>query len=154
VSAVTVRLARPGDIEPMSLVLTASITELCTADHKGDAAFLSRWLANKTPTAVRAMFANPAITLYVAERAGEIAAVGCIGADGEIGLNYVAPSHRFQGVSKMLLDEMEAELKARGCAVGVLTSTVTAHRFYGGAGWLDSDASGSDEHGYPMEKRL
>jgi GNAT superfamily N-acetyltransferase len=154
VNEIVVRPAAAADVEAMSAVLMASITDLCTADHKGDAAFLARWLSNKTPAAVRAMFANPDITLYVAERADEIVAVGCLDASGEIRLNYVAPSHRFTGVSKTLLGALEAELKARGHATACLTSTVTARRFYRAAGWMDGDPAGSDENGYPMERRL
>ena len=153
-NAVSVRLARLAEAKPMSALLIASITELCGADHKGDAAFLARWLSNKTPAAVRAMFANAEITLYVAERAGEIVAVGCIDASGQIRLNYVAPDQRFTGVSKALLAALEAELKARGRTTAFLTSTVTARRFYRAAGWHDGDKAGGDDSGYPMEKRL
>ena len=153
-SAVSVRPAGLADVAPMSAVLIASITELCIADHRGDAAFLSRWLANKTPAAVSAMLANPEITPYVAERTGEIAAVGCVGMDGEIGLNYVAPSQRFQGVSKTLLAAMEDSLRRRGLAEAHLTSTATAHRFYLDAGWQDTAANAIAGTTFPMRKLL
>jgi GNAT superfamily N-acetyltransferase len=153
-NAVSMRRAGLADVAAMSAVLTTSITDLCSADHKGDAPFLARWLSNKTPAAVLDMLANPDITLYVAERADELVAVGCIDVSGEIRLNYVAPRHRFTGVSKTLLVALEAELKARGHAVAFLTSTVTARRFYRSAGWMDGDPAGSDQDGYPMEKRL
>jgi GNAT superfamily N-acetyltransferase len=148
---INVRRAVAADVSAMSVVLIDSITELCLADHHGDADFLARWLSNKSPDGVRAMLANPNFTLLVAEQNGEVAAVGGIDALGKVALNYVSPRHRFNGVSKSLLAAMEAELKAHGHAAATLTSTATAHRFYLAAGWTDSV---SDDGSYPMEKRL
>ena len=138
----------------MSALLIDSITQLCVPDHHNDAARLSAWLSNKTPEALRTWFANPNITLHVAERGTDLVAVGCLDRSGEIRLNYVAPAHRFTGVSKALLQALEAELSARGHTAAHLTSTVTARRFYRAAGWGDGPGPGSDADGYPMEKRL
>jgi len=154
--AVLVRLATLDDVVAMSRVLTASIVELCGADHHGDAALIASWTRNKTPVAVRAMLANANSSFYVAERDGEVAAVGCVSSDGSIRLNYVAPAHRFHGVSKALLGEMEAALRARGVTEARLDSTATAHRFYLAAGWVD-DGQPDGQQGvvsYPMRKRL
>lgn len=154
---ITVRPARMADAEAMSRVLIASITELCTADHGNDAAIIAAWTRNKTADSVGRMIANPEGTMLVAERGGKIAAVGCILAPDEIGLNYVAPAHRLQGVSRALLGAMEALLQQRGVTLARLTSTATAHQFYLGAAWEDAGPEDRTRPGmvaYPMHKRL
>jgi GNAT superfamily N-acetyltransferase len=153
---ITVRPATEADVAAMSAVLTASITELCTADHRGDPATVRRWTANKTPEGVRAMLANQSARMFVAERDGAVVAVGSILAGAEIGLNYVLPAQRFSGISRALLEHMEAAMRAAGASEAHLTSTVTAHRFYRDAGWED-DGPPQDHGGLtcqPMRKRL
>lgn len=153
---IAVRPAVPADAEAMSIVLTASIRELCTADHRDDPDILAGWLRNKTPQMVARMFDRPGTALLVAERDGEIAAVGCLNGPDEIGLNYVAPAHRFHGVSKALLAALEDRIGLSGADVARLTSTGTAHRFYLANGWHDTGPAEA-ERGmlcYPMEKRL
>ena len=153
---ITIRRATDADVEAMSAVLVASITELCGGDHGGDPAAIVRWTANKTPEEVAKMLAAPDTELFVAERDGAVAAVGCIVGTSEIGLNYVHPDHRFTGVSKALLDAMEETIRARGAGEATLVSTATAHRFYLSAGW--EDAGEPEAHFgmtcYPMRKRL
>jgi GNAT superfamily N-acetyltransferase len=153
---VTVRRAADGDVEAMSRVLTASITELCVADHGGNPAAIARWTANKTPEEVTKMLAALGTDLFIAEREGAVAAVGCIVGTSEIGLNYVHPDHRFMGVSKALLDAMEESMRARGVGEAALVSTVTAHRFYLAAGW--EDVGGQEARFgmtcFPMRKTL
>lgn len=102
------------------------------------------------------MLNNPEVTMFVAERDGALAAVGCIDTKGEIGLNYVSPAHRFMGVSKALLSAMEDELRDQGTKLARLTSTATAYRFYRSAGWEDagSPETGHSVTGYPMQKAL
>jgi GNAT superfamily N-acetyltransferase len=153
---ILVRPAVEADLPAMSGVLTASIRDLCGADHHDNPEIVARWTANKTIEGVRAMLANPNSRMFVAEREGEVAAVGSILGDDEIGLNYVHPAHRFRGVSKALLEAMESELRSRGVAEARLVSTTTARRFYLGAGWRD--AGPAEDHAglicYPMRKRL
>lgn len=153
---IAVRPAVPADAEAMSAVLTASIRELCTADHRDDPDILAGWLRNKTPQMVARMFDRPGASLLVAERDGEIAAVGCLNGPDEIGLNYVAPAHRFHGVSKALLAALEDRIRLSGADVARLTSTGTAHRFYLANGWHDAGPAEADRGMlcYPMEKRL
>jgi GNAT superfamily N-acetyltransferase len=153
---ITVRPAVPADAAAMSSVLTASIRELCTADHRNDPAILNGWLRNKTPEMVLKMLERPGALFLVAEHDGEIAAVGCLNGPDEIGLNYVAPSHRFHGVSKALLAALEDHLRSSGATVAKLTSTGTAHRFYLANGWQDAGPAEADRgmFCYPMEKRL
>lgn len=150
------RPATLADVPAMSATLTASITELCAADHHNDPAAIARWTANKTPDGVIKMLEAPGTQLLVAERNGEIAAVGCVMGGSEIGLNYVHPAHRFEGVSRALLAAMEEVMRAAGTTEGRLKATTTAHRFYLDAGWIDSGPldTGRWIDAWPMTKRL
>lgn len=153
---ITVRRAVADDIPAMSRVLTASIRDLCAADHRDDPDRVARWTANKTEAGVAKMLANPGAILFVAEHDGAIAAVGCVLRPDEIGLNYVDPAHRFAGISRAMLAAMEREIGAAGHGEARLVSTGTAHRFYRDAGW--QDAGEPQDHGgmlcYPMRKNL
>jgi GNAT superfamily N-acetyltransferase len=147
---VSVRKANPTDIPAMSRVLTASITSLCTEDHGNDPRRLRQWTQNKSEAGVGKMMDDPAQTVWVAEISGEIAAVGAIAGDSIV-LNYVAPEHRFQGVSKALLADMEDSLRNAGTSVGKLVSTRTALGLYLSSGWLEL---GPGAGGIRMEKAL
>jgi GNAT superfamily N-acetyltransferase len=153
---IAVRPAAEGDVRAMSEVLTASIRELCAADHRGDPEIIARWTQNKTPEAVGKMLANPTLRMFVAELDGRVAAVGAVTTAGEVALNYVAPAFRFRGASKALLAAMETDIHAAGLEEGRLTSTETARRFYASSGWEDSGPRDDDGFvtGYPMRKRL
>ena len=153
---IAIRPARPADAAAMSAVLTASIRELCTADHRNDPEILAGWLRNKTPAMVLKMLDRPGALFLVAERDGEFAAVGCLNGADEIGLNYVAPAHRFHGVSRALLAALEDRIRAGGISLARLTSTGTAHRFYLANGWRDAGPAEADRGMlcHPMEKRL
>ena len=120
---IAIRPATPDDAPAMSAVLIDSITQLCVADHKNNPEALASWLANKTPDGVAQWFASPTSTLLVAERHGEIAAVGSYSSERRILLNYVSPRHRFAGVSKALLAAMEHSL---GQGEARLDSSATA----------------------------
>lgn len=138
----------------MSAVLIASITELCEADHRNDPQLLAGWRENKSPERVAQWFESPASTLLVAERNGEIAAVGgYFASDRVVSLNYVAPAHRFAGVSTALLAAIEAGL---GSGEASLESTQTARRFYESRGWhvVGGLAKHRGIDGYPMRKLL
>jgi GNAT superfamily N-acetyltransferase len=132
-----VREATLRDVEAMSQVLIASITDLCARDHGDVRENIARWTANKTPESIRAWFDDPSGHLYVAEREGAVVAVGSFNDKGEVLLNYVAPEARFSGVSKALLRHMEGEMRRRGLSEARLESTRTAHDFYVAAGWRD-----------------
>jgi len=151
---ISVRPATLNDVDAMSMVLVASITQLCVADHGNRPEALSRWLANKTPDGVRAWFANPDNRLFVAERHGAIAAAGAFNMKREIILNYVAPHHRFMGVSRAMLGALEAAL---GPGDATLDSTGTALPFYRERGWMDAGPAQAWAAGmvaYPMRKKL
>lgn len=153
---ITIRPAVPADAAAMSAVLTASIRDLCTADHRNDPEILAGWLRNKTPDMVLRMLERPGAQFLVAERDGEIAAAGCLTGPDEIGLNYVAPAHRFQGVSRTLLAALEDRIRASGTTLAKLTSTGMAHRFYLANGWHDAGPAEADRGMlcYPMQKRF
>ena len=151
---ITVRRARVEDAPAMSAVLIASITQLCELDHRNDPDLLAGWRENKSPERVAAWFNSPASTLLVAERSGEVAAVGgYFAADRVVSLNYVAPQHRFAGVSTALLAAIEAGL---GPGEASLESTQTARRFYESRGWQVAGdlAPHRGIDGYPMRKVL
>jgi GNAT superfamily N-acetyltransferase len=152
--SVIVRPAVVADVPAMSAVLIASITELCRDDHRDNPEALASWLANKTPEGVAKWFANPQSTLLVAQRDSEIAACGSISrTDRMILLNYVSPRHRFAGVSKALLADMEARL---GPGEARLESSATARRFYLDHGWVEDGPPVPHRFipGYPMRKLL
>jgi GNAT superfamily N-acetyltransferase len=151
-----VRTAISKDAEYICCVVRRSITELCTADHKNDPAILDRWLANKTPENVLRWIADPGNTLLVATEGDDVLAAGCVKASGEIVLNYVSPDAQFRGISKAILKSLEHASRARGQPVSSLDSTLTALRFYTGAGYARNGPP-IEKHGlagYPMIKLL
>jgi len=156
VTAPTVRAATAADIPAMSVVLTASIRELCQADHQNRSEVLSGWLRNKSEAGVRDMLESEPTTLYVAEIEGQVAGVGATMNDGSIRLNYVSPDFRFRGVSRALMAHMEEALRTAGFEFATLNSSTTAHRFYQEAGWVDvgEPQTGLTLVAYPMRKVL
>jgi GNAT superfamily N-acetyltransferase len=156
-----IRDATPADAPRACEVLRASITELCTADHRDDPVILSRWLANKTPDNVAAWAEGIGGSLLVVvddEASGEaILAVGGVRDSGEITANYVAPWARFRGVSSALLAALEDRATQRGATTATLLSTETAHRFYLARGYRDEGPSVGKfgtAASYPMVKVL
>lgn len=155
-SAITVRRASAADVPATSVVMTASITQLCGLDHGDDPEIIAGWTRNKTPEFVARMLANPELSMFVAELDGVVGAVGAINGRDTIGLNYVAPAYRFRGLSRALLAHMEAGMATRGTQTGRLVSTRTALRFYRACGWQDAGPPdyGHNVDGYPMTKPL
>jgi N-acetylglutamate synthase-like GNAT family acetyltransferase len=152
-----IRDAVAGDAVAACEVIRRSIAELCFADHGGDEAIVSRWLANKKPEIVASWIARPTGSFVVAVASGVILGVGAVTDAGEITLNYVSPDARFCGVSRTLLAALESRARAAGNARCHLLSTETARRFYRGRGYTET---GPAEHtfgsrgGYPMVKML
>jgi GNAT superfamily N-acetyltransferase len=138
-------------------VLRRSIVELCEADHHGDPALLSAWLANKTPEILAAWMRRKDASYLVATVRGAIAAVGAVTDGGEILLIYVSPDARFRGASSALLATLETRAASRGARQCTLISTETARRFYRARGYQEIGAPvrkfGMDS-GYPMTKAL
>jgi N-acetylglutamate synthase-like GNAT family acetyltransferase len=131
------RKAELKDADAACAVLRRSITELCGADHNGDAALLEAWLANKTSERVQAWIVAPCNFMLVAEIWGAIAGVAAMNDQGHITLNYVSPDYRFRGVSKALLTELETRARELGLESCTLDSTKTARAFYSAAGFKD-----------------
>jgi GNAT superfamily N-acetyltransferase len=152
-----VRKARVEDAPAICEIIRRSIIELCNADHHNDPAILDRWLANKTPESIAVWATQPHRHLLVVEDGNPILAAGSVTEQGEITLNYVCPSARLRGVSKMLMAALEAKARELGNEVCTLTSTETAHRFYLAAGYVDQgppEGKFGSAGGYSMKKRL
>jgi len=150
-----VRRARVEDVEEACQVLRRSITELCHADHQGDAATLALWLANKTADNMRRWIAQHHV--FVATEGNTILGVGAIGSSGEIMLNYVSPDARFRGISKAILPRLERAACEFACGTTTLLSSATARRFYLAAGYAETEPPTLGfgvTVGYPMAKRL
>lgn len=149
-SRIIVRPARREDAASASKVLRRSIAELCIADHKADPLLLKPWLSNKTVEQFLVWLSMADSRLFVAENAGDIIAVGSMTICGEITLNYVSPEARFCGASKALMETMEAEARSHGVKECTLTSTETAHRFYLGLGYRDTETTSSSVTSHPV----
>ncbi len=152
-----IRDARPADAAAACEVLRASISELCVADHQNDPEILGRWLANKTPENLVAWAADAGASLLLAVEGEAILAVGSVGNDGEITMNYVAPAARFRGASSALLGALEARAKERGNTTCNLFSTETAHRFYLDRGYVGAgvpQGKFGTTSSYPMWKKI
>jgi GNAT superfamily N-acetyltransferase len=120
-------------------VLRRSITALCAADHRNDPAEIAAWVANKTEDSWRLWCANRKARVLVAVASGNILGVGMMSEGGEVLLNYVAPEARFQGVSRALMQAMEAEAVQIGLPATRLHSTRTAEAFYLSRGYRPVD---------------
>ena len=118
---------------------------------------MNAWLANKTPEIVTSWAVQAGNSLLLAVEGDDVPAVGSVTDAGQITLNYVAPHARFRGVSRALLQALEARAIARGNARCTLTSSETAHRFYRSAGYVDDGAPTGKfgtRSGYPMSKKI
>ncbi len=153
---IVVRPAVEADIAAMSAVMTASVTELCGADHHNNPDNIAHWVSNRTPEGVARMLVNPEQSFLVVEHGGEIAAVGAVNRQGVVIFNYVSPAHRFQGVSGALLVRLEQVLRDWGHEEARLVSTITARRFYLDRGWVEDGPPLVEgfSTSYPMRKRL
>jgi predicted GNAT family acetyltransferase len=152
-----IREATADDAAEACQVLRRSITELCNGDHMDDPIILEDWLSNKTPANVRSWVVQADNHVFVATEGGAILAVGAVTSSGEITLNYVSPDARFAGVSKALLNRLEAKTLELGNNTCTLTSTETARRFYLSAGYKQQSSSKNllaTSSSYLMVKRL
>src|SRR5262245_44937333 len=150
-----IRRATPDDAEAACAVVRRSIVELCQADHQGDAATITTWLANKTAENMRRWIGQAFV--LVATDAGLILGVAAMNASGEITLNYVSPDARLRGVSKALVRRLEQQAAELGVEAVTLRSTATAARFYESAGYRSAGPPTKGfgiSLGYPMTKSL
>ena len=140
-SAITIRVAQPGDLEALTRLIAASYATLVDGSYDRGA------LAEAMPLMARA---NPALlasgSYFVAEIAGE--AAGCGGwtrekpgtketEDGVAHIRHLAthPAHLRRGVARRLLDHCLKEATAAGIRIMRSQSTLPAERFYAGAGF-------------------
>ncbi len=152
-----IRDATPEDADAACDVLRQSISRLCGADHGNDPAMLERWLSNKRPEIVADWARQPGNSLLVAIEGNAVLAVGSVTDAGEITLNYVSPDARFRGISRAMLQSLEARAADRGNRRCKLICTETAHRFYLSGGYLDDGSPIGKfgmRSGYPMFKLL
>lgn len=98
---------------------------------------LRHWLANKTPDIVASWIARRDSSMLLAVEDAAILGVGSVTDAGEITLNYVSPDARFRGVSRQLMQALEARAKQSGNIRCHLTSTMTARRFYLSRGYRE-----------------
>jgi GNAT superfamily N-acetyltransferase len=147
---VIIRPAVPEDAAAMTALRAASIRQLCSADHRDDPVEIADWIG--PPDKFSRLLAMPTMTMVVAEVDGVMAGLGGFFGD-TITLNYVHPDHRFQGVSKAIMADLEARLRASGVNQGRLNTTATALPFYRSIGWIALGEVDSDA-GQPMSKSL
>ena len=151
-----IREALPDDAEAACSATRRSIAELCHADHGNDPATLARWAGNKTPQNFSDWIEQGNNTLFVAVEGDVVLGVGSVTDAGRIGLNYVSPEARFQGVSRALLHALKQRAAQRGNTKVTLESTETARRFYLSNGYTEIgkpiEAFGTTS--YPMSKVL
>ena len=151
-----IREALRDDAGAASSVIRRSIAELCHADHGNDPAILARWAGNKTPQNFCSWLEQGDNSLFVAVEGDVVLGVGSVTDAGRIGLNYVSPEARFQGVSRALLHALEQRAAQRGNTGVTLESTETARRFYLSNGYTEIgkpiEAFGTTS--YPMSKVL
>jgi GNAT superfamily N-acetyltransferase len=131
-----VREACMEDADEACRVVRRSITELCHADHKGDAPTLALWLANKTAENMRRWIDQNHV--FVAIEGDVVVGVGSIRGSGEIMLNYVSPDFRFRGVSKALVGQLEARASDLAVETITLLSSGTARQFYLAVGYKEN----------------
>jgi GNAT superfamily N-acetyltransferase len=154
---VNIRDAVAADVPGMTEVLRHSISELCAEDHRNDPAMLSAWLGNKTVESVSAWLKRSDSSHLLAEEQGVLPGVGAVTDLGQVLLNDVAPTARFRGVSKALIQACEERARERGSHRVTLNSTITAQRFYERQGYALTGPSPGKfgmSGGFPMAKAL
>ncbi|MEO3997639.1 GNAT family N-acetyltransferase [Mesorhizobium sp. CAU 1732] len=138
---ITIRVATPADLEPLSVLIAASYATL------GEAAYDREKLAAAMPLMSRA---NPTLlasgTYFIAETDGQIA--GCGGwtfekpgngerVDGIAHIRHFAthPAHHRKGVARLLLQRCLDEAARAGATIMKSQSTLLAEPFYASAGF-------------------
>lgn len=153
---ITIRPAVPADAAAMSAVLTASIRDLCAADHRNDPTILVGLAAQQDAGdgAEDARTPGREVPRRRARRRDRRRRLLDRPRRDRPQLRRAA--HRFHGISKTLLAALEERIRQSGAGTARLTSTGTAHRFYLANGWHDAGPAEADRGMLcqPMEKRL
>jgi GNAT superfamily N-acetyltransferase len=153
----SVRPAESGDAEAAIAVVRRSITELCTADHRGDPDTLAGWLANKTVPHFVTWLANEDNHCVIAETGGRLSGVGLLRRDGEILLFFLSPDAQRRGIGTAIHAALEAKAMAWGLPTLTLDSTFAARPFYERLGYRSTGAARPRFgvlQSYPYEKTL
>jgi len=153
----TVRQAEPKDAEVAVEVVRRSITELCTADHRGEADTIAKWLSNKTVQHFISWMSSNDNFFVVAEASDRLLGVGLLHRSGEINLLYLAPNAQRQGMGKAIHLALEEKAQAWGLLELKLDSTALACPFYERLGYLPAGAKRARFgvlHSYPYTKML
>jgi GNAT superfamily N-acetyltransferase len=154
---VAVRQANARDVEAAVEVVRRSITELCSADHKGDADTLAWWLSNKTVQHFASWFANYDNFCVIAEEGDSVFGVGLLHRSGEIRLLYLAPGAQRKGIGKAMYSALEGKANAWRLERLNLDSTALACPFYEKLGYravAPPRLRFGVLHSYPYEKTL
>jgi GNAT superfamily N-acetyltransferase len=150
--AILIRPAAPEDAPGACQAVRRSIMELCHADHHGDPERIARWLSNKTPAHFERWISSPENLGFLAERDGSVVGFALLEKTGHLGLLYVSPDARFQGVSTGLLAAVEEAARKLGVEMLRLESSHTAREFYRARGYEpDGDPT---PRSFPLRKRL
>ena len=152
-----VRPAKVEDAEAAVEVVRRSITESCTADHRGDADTIATWLANKTVQHFVSWLTNEDNHCVIAEARDGLLGVGVIQRSGEVVLFYLAPSAQRRGIGKAIHHALEEKAKDWGLVKLKLDSTFLACQFYEKLGYRSVGAARlrfGMLHSYPYEKAL
>ena len=140
-------VANADDAPVAVAVLRASITQLCTEDHRNDQPTLERWLRNKTTEEFCRWVADPEKLVVVAEVATVLCGVGAMRTTGDLDLCYVQPGRQRAGVGRALLHACEAQARGWGLTQLQLISTATARSFYERHGYLFVGEASVQGHG-------
>jgi GNAT superfamily N-acetyltransferase len=154
---ISIRRAAAEDAAKAVLVLRASITELCVADHQNDPETLARWLRNKTTEHFLRWLANADNFVVVAEQATALCRVESISRHGELNLLYVRPGSQRCGVGRALLLALEEQAQAWALAEIRLRSSAGARAFYARHGYVsagDPSVAFGAVIDYPYSKAL
>lgn len=139
---ILISYAKPDDATAMIAVIQSSITHLCAADHENDRQELYDWLNNKTHQNMLTWIADDQLFMMKTMIDGQIVSVGCANNAGRILMNYVAPKYQYQGISKMMMQKLEACLLSVNIKIATLESSKTAYKFYIGLNWRKQKSIG------------
>jgi GNAT superfamily N-acetyltransferase len=152
-----VRTAEAKDAAAAVELVRRSITELCMADHHGDAETLAKWLSNKTVPNLAAWFSSNDNFCVIAESAGRVVGVGLLHRSGEINLFYLAPGVQRRGIGKAIHAALEEQARVWALRELKLDSTTLARAFYEKLGYRSTGAAEprfGELQVYPYEKTL
>jgi len=153
----TVRPAESRDAGAAVDVVRRSITELCTADHRGDPETLARWLANKTVQHFLTWLENEDNHCVVAETGSRLVGVGLLRRDGEVLLFFLSPDVQRRGIGTAIHAALEGKARAWGLSKLTLDGTFAARPFYERLGYRSTGAARPRFgvlQSYPYEKTL